>query len=508
VEPLLPPQEAPDAALQDAARDQLSTIGRKAGRGLRWSLFGTLLTKAGSFVVSLVLVRLLDPHDFGLYAVALAATAFVMHVNDMGVIAATVQWRGRVEDMAATGATIALGFSLAWYAFFWVLAPQFAELAGSTEATPLVRLLTATIIIDGITAVRVGVIQRGFHQDQLTKAIFAGFLANATTAIIMAANGYGAYSFVIGQLVQSVVTGALVLWMARMPFRYGLDPAIAKRLLKFGLPLAAALGIESILLYSDSLIVGHMLGTVMLGYYLLAFNISSWVPGLLGAAIRYVSIPSFSRLAEQEPDVFASGVRRAIPMLISVVVPVAAVMVVLAPEMIQFLYGARWEPAAQALHWLAFVMIGRMLVSLSFDIQTGLGRTTTPVWINATWCAVLVPSLILGASFGTIGHVAFAHAMVALFVAIPLAVWALYRAGISLRSTLPRVARTVFAGVVGGLVMLGISLATVGWPAVWILCLAGGCGLLVYLAIIAGRNTIVALPRLVRERVGARRVEA
>ena len=293
-----------------------------------------------------------------------------------------------------------------------------------------------------------------------------------------------------------------------MPFRYGLDPAIAKRLLKFGLPLAAALGIESLLLYSDSLIVGHMLGTVLLGYYLLAFNISSWVPGLLGAAIRYVSIPSFSRLAEQEPDVFAAGVRRAIPLLISVVVPVAAVMVVMAPELIEFLYGARWEPAAQALHWLALVMIARMLVSLSFDIQTGLGRTITPVWINAIWCALLIPSLILGASMGTIGDVAFASAMVGIFVAIPLAVWALHRAGVSLLTTVPRVVRAVVAGVAAGVVMLGVSLATESWSAFWELSVAGGSGVLVYLAIVLGKDTIMALPRLVREWVGARRVEA
>ena len=70
-------------------------MGRKAGRGLRWALSGTVLIKLGSFAMGLVLVRLIAPHDFGLYAVALAANAFVIHVNDMGIIAATVQWRGR-----------------------------------------------------------------------------------------------------------------------------------------------------------------------------------------------------------------------------------------------------------------------------------------------------------------------------------------------------------------------------------------------------------------------------
>src|SRR3954453_10436230 len=60
----------------DGQAGELTSISRKAGRGLKWALFGSLITRAGSFGMSLILVRLLAPHDFGLYAVALAATSF------------------------------------------------------------------------------------------------------------------------------------------------------------------------------------------------------------------------------------------------------------------------------------------------------------------------------------------------------------------------------------------------------------------------------------------------
>ena len=73
---------------------EVGSIGRRAGRGLRWALGGNLVMKVGSFALSLAMVRLLEPRDFGLYAVALAANAFLIHVNDVGLIAATVQWRG------------------------------------------------------------------------------------------------------------------------------------------------------------------------------------------------------------------------------------------------------------------------------------------------------------------------------------------------------------------------------------------------------------------------------
>ena len=458
---------------------EVGSIGHRAGRGLRWALAGNLVMKVGSFALSLAMVRLLAPHDFGLYAVALAANQFLIHVNDVGLIAATVQWRGRVEDMLATARTMAITFSVIWYGLFWLGAPVLAGAAGSPDATPLVRLLTLTIVIDGITAVSVGMLQRRFQQDRLMKAIAIGWIFCAAVNLALAGAGAGAYSFVIGALVQSVVVAVLVLRGAGLPFRLGLDRAVAKRLLVFGIPLAAGLGVESVVLFSDSIMVGHVLGTVMLGFYLLAYNISSWVPGLVGAAVRYVSIPAFSRLAEEEGDTLALGVQRALPMLVTFVAPVAAGLVTLSPALVHVLYGAHWAPAAAALQFLAFVMVARMFTALVFDIQTGLGNTKVTVGLNLVWLAALLPALWIGAHSDGIRGAALGHALVAVLVAIPLAGWLLHRAGVHMGPVLRLLVRPVVAAVLAGLVMAGLG-HQIGSP-LWQLVLAGGPGMLVYL---------------------------
>jgi PST family polysaccharide transporter len=258
---------------------------------------------------------------------------------------------------------------------------------------------------------------------------------------------------------------------------------VAKRLLKFGVPLAAALGIESLLLFSDSVIVGHWLGATLLGFYLLAFNVSNWVPGLVGTAVRYVSIPSFSRLAEQKPQTFALGVRRAIPLMVAVVMPIAVTMGVLAPAMIHFLYGAKWVPAGDALRFLAVVMVARMLTALAFDILTSLGVTHATVWLNLGWAAVLIPSLILGVHLGGIRGAAIAHAIVAVTVAIPLAVVALQRGGVTLRPVAPALVRPLLSGLLAGLIMFGVS-ELFEFPPPVELFVAGGAGLIAYLLVV------------------------
>lgn len=416
---------------------EVGDIGRKAGRGLRWSLLGNLVMKAGSFVMSLVLARLLVPEDFGVFAIALAATQFVIYINDAGVIAATVQWRGRLEEIAPTATVVAILSSFALYALFWVIAPFYARLAGSEDAIWVIRILMATNLVYGLTAVRSAALMRRFEQDKLALANLAGFVANAGVSITLAANGAGAYSFAWGQLSGGVLTGVLVVALARVKIELGFDRAQAARLLRFGLPLCVSLGIEGLLLNVDSVIVGDVLGPAWLGFYLLAFNISSWVPGLIGTAIRYVALPSFSRLVEEGTEAVREGVRQSVPLLAGMVLPIAVLMGTLAPAVVEFLYGTNWLPAAQVLRFLAVVMAVRMLTLLITDILAALGRTKATMWVNLCWAVALVPALLVGARLDGIEGAAVAHAVVAVVVALPLLGVALHRSGVPVGLSAP-----------------------------------------------------------------------
>ncbi|MFF4413268.1 oligosaccharide flippase family protein [Streptosporangium sp. NPDC001559] len=480
----------------DTPASQLGEIGRQAGRGLRWSVLGNMVMKAGSFAMSLVMARLLVPAEFGIFAIALAASQFVIYINDAGIIAATVQWRGKLEEMAPTATVVAITSSTLLYAFFWVFAPYFAEMSGSESATGVIRVLTAVNLVYGLTAVRSAALLRRFEQDKLTKANLVGFLVTAPVTITLAANGAGAYSFAWGQLLGAVATGVLVVLYARVKVGFGLDRAMAKKLLVFGLPLCVTLGIEGLLLNVDSVIVGDALGAEQLGFYLLAFNISSWVPGLVGTAVRYVALPSFSRLAEQGGESVSEGVQRAIPLLLSIVLPFGVLLGVLAPAVIAFLYIPRWEPAAEVLSFLSVLMVVRMMTALVVDILAAMGATKATMWLNLGWAVALIPSLILGAQLDGIRGAAIAHAVVALVVAVPLSVLTMRRAGVVLGPVVSALGRPVLGGVLCAAVTVAlVTIISDGIPFVH-LAVAGGAGLLVYV--------LVVVPQAVLKQLGSR----
>jgi PST family polysaccharide transporter len=474
-----------------------NSIGRQASRGLRWSLLGMLATKLGSFTIGLVLARLLTPADFGLYAIALAATGFVMHVNDAGIIAATVQWRGRLEAMAPTAATIAVLFSVAAYGIMWIVAPSFAELAGSPEATPVVRLLTVVILIDGVTAVRSAALMRRFQQDKLTMANVAGLVVQAPLAIALAMVGAGAFSFAIGQVAGALVTGVLVFVFAKVPVKVGFDRAIAGRLFRFGVPLAASLGVEAILVNADYVIVGRLMGATALGFYLLAFNVSTWVLGVIIAGVRYVSIPAFSRLAEQKGSL-SVGVQRSVPLLIAVAMPFAVLTATLAPALVMFLYGDTWAPAVPVLRFLMILSVVRVLTSFTVDILTSVGATRATFWLNLGWAAALIPALFVSTSVAGIRGAAMGHALVALLVALPLAILLLHRAGVQLAPIGSALVRPLLGCALAATVCL-LTMHVVEGSSFVQLSIAGSAGLVTYALIVVPRENL----RRWRGRAGA-----
>ena len=389
--------------------------------------------------------------------------------------------------MAPTAATLAALFSVAVYIGFWFAAPSFAQLSGVPEATPVIRLLTVTILIDGCTSIRTAYLLRTFQQGRYVLANAAGIVANGVVAIGLSLSGAGPLALASGQLASALITGLLVFVWAGLPIRFGIDWPIARRLLVFGVPLAASLGIEAILEQSDKVIVGNQPGAGALGFFLKASSIAGRAPGLIGTAIRFVSLPGFARLSERDEDSLSKGVAGSLPLLVLAVTPIAVLFGVMATPTISFLYGSEWLPAEEALRFLMILMVVRMVTGLCMDILMSTGATRWTLVINIGWVVVAIPAIWFGTrATGTVGAAA-ALAAVGVLVAVPLASVALHRVGVRLGPLGRRMIRPLLAGALADATAFLLDRVLLEVNAFVELAVAGMAGLLVYL--------LTAIPR-------------
>src|SRR5262249_28475573 len=143
----------------------------------------------------------------------------------------------------------------------------------------------------------------------------------------------------------------LVLFVPKI-YRPGLARSALSVLLRFGLPLAAANFVNYILLNVDYVLVGHLLGAVLLGIYVLAFNVASWPASLLGSMINSLSMPACSRV-KHDINMLRNAIASAVRAVALIVMPVCALLVAVSRPLVLTLYGSQWTASAEVLSILA-----------------------------------------------------------------------------------------------------------------------------------------------------------
>jgi PST family polysaccharide transporter len=324
-------------------------------------------------------------------------------------------------------------------------------------------------------------LNRDFRQGSRLFVDLANLLVTAAVTIALAATHHGAWSLAAGQLVGNGIAALLLFRFASSWPRPGFDRKQAAELLRFGLPLAAASALMIAMLNVQFVVTGAMLGSVALGLYLLAFNLSSWPVNVFSQVVRRVSLAAFARVQDDRPRRQEALIRLA-TLLAAATLPVCALLGLLALPAITTVYGANWRPAAAALPFLAILAFVRVASELAYDFLVALGRSGTTLWLQGSWLCALGVALPLGASLDGIRGVALAHGAVALGVMLPAYGVALARTGVSIRALLSPLARPVIGCLLLALVVVAVR--TVTDPSPLRLFLGGTLGIAVYVPVV------------------------
>lgn len=432
-----------------ARRAEPASLQTRASRALGWSFLNTVVGRLGTLAIGIALARLLGPEQFGTFAIASVALMAVLSFNELGVSLAIVRWEDDPRTIAPTVATISIGMSLVLVAAMWLAAPAFASAMGDPEATLVVQLMSFAVLINGIVAAPAALLQRNFAAGRRMAADQVNTWLGAGMSLLLAVFGLGALSLAIGRLAGSLVSAVMLLAWSPLPFRLGFDKTVGRQLLHFGLPLAGASAVVFASGFADQLVVGSTLGAVALGFYVLAFNLSSWPVSIFSQPLRAVAPALFARLQHSRDEQHRAFYAIA-GLLAAVALPVCAVLAGAADPLVRLVYGQDWAPASAVLLWLGAVAGLRILFELSYDFLVVRGQTRAILTAQIVWLALSIPAFLLGGRWNGLAGIAMAQLIVAGAVVAPLYLWLLRRSGLSLRRLLGSVALPLLASAAVG----------------------------------------------------------
>jgi lipopolysaccharide exporter len=449
-------------------------------RSLTWSALSTVTLRLGTFAVGVVVARLLAPDQFGIYAIALTVQTILITLADIGLSADLIRC-GDPERRAPTVAALGLASGAGLSVTMAISATFVARAFGAPDAAPVIAVLSLTLLLSGAGTVPYAMLVRRFEQKKLFALSLVDFAVSTGITVALLAAGLGVMSLAIARVATQLLVLVLQFVLARVRPRIQLNRELIRPVMAFGLPVALANLVSWAVLSVDNIVVARMLGPLALGYYALAFNVSSWPMTAIGQVIRSVALPAFSRLRSRTRDV---SLAPALAVTWALALPAGAILAVLSRPLVHVVYGFAWLPAASVLPALALFGALRVVFDLIASFLYSRGASRTVLWIQLTWFGLLIPSIVAGAwRFGLVGA-AWAHVLISFVVILPLYLRAARGAGADLRS----LAGLVWPPVLVTAVAATLTLLVAHIVAVPLLAflLGGATAMVVYFGLLRG----------------------
>ncbi len=367
-----------------------------------WLLGLRLAERVLGLARMVVLARLLVPDDFGLFGIALLAMSVLEALSGTGFNEAIIHRQGRSEDYLGTAWTVHItrGFLLA--AAMFVSAPWVAAFFGEPASEPLLRALSANLVLSGLTNISVVLFQRDLDFRKLATLSACGALVDVIVSVIAAVALRSAWALVYGVLAGNLVRLFLSFVVAPV-VRPGFHAGRFRDLAGFGGWVWGANLLHFLANQGDDVVVGRMLGAPALGLYRMAYAYAGLPATEITHVVSRVTFPAYARLCE-DPVALRTGHLRALRATALVSAPLAVGIGVMAPSFVRLILQPEWEPMVVPLQILAGWGLIRSLSATTGPLFQGLGRpdlVTRLVLLKLVILAVVI--LPLTASYGLVG---------------------------------------------------------------------------------------------------------
>ena len=399
--------------------------------GVRWITLVRVVTEFLLLASMIVLARLIPPSAFGMVAVAVIVQELAVNVPSEGVGSALVQRReverahleGGLAFSLLAGAVLAL---VTLVVAHFVVRPLFGG-----ETAVLVALTTPWFLLGAIVALPMTVLRRRLAFGRLATLALTQAVVRAATSIALAAGfGLDARALVFGGLAGMAAMVLLALVFAPVPLPRWRGAAV-RDLLPYGGPAMLACFSWAGFRNGDYAIIGAKLGAGQAGFYWRGFQLAVDYQNKLSAVMNQVAFPVLSRTAAME-QMFALR-RRMVRILTVVLFPILASLALLAPVIVPWMFGPRWEPAVVPTQILTGAGAATVVINAVGSVLMATGRARALLGYGVSHFAVYAGAVLIAADHGLAAVSAAAVSVHLVFVVVAYQVLLHRRAEASLR---------------------------------------------------------------------------
>lgn len=340
---------------------------------LVWKFGERFFAQAVSFVVSVVLARILAPSDYGVIAIVLVFIVFADVFVSSGFGTALIQKKDANMTDFSTIFYCSLVVSLIAYIFLFFCAPFIASFYEMPILTPVIRVFSLRLPIASYQTVQHAYVSRHMQFKKFFLSTIIGTFISGVVGIVLAMRGFGVWALVAQYLtniiVDTIVLSFTIKWHPKLVF----SRKSAKELMGFGWRVLAADFSGTFFEQLRSIIIGKVYSSVDLAFYDKGRTFSSLLTDNLNSSIMAVLFPAMANKNDSVARV-KSIAKRAISMIAFVLAPVLLGCVAVADSLIQVIFTDKWAPSVPFLRILCISNLISIIGSVSLQVLRARGE--------------------------------------------------------------------------------------------------------------------------------------
>ena len=367
----------------------------KTIKGMMWSAADAFLGQGVTFLVGIVLARMLSPDEYGLIGICLIFVNVLNGMVDSGFSNALIRKKDIKDVDYNTMFITNMAISTLLYALLFVCAPIISDFFSRPELTELIRVVGLLMFANALSITQVTILTKRIDFKTKTKASLVSAIASGFIGIAMAFVGFGVWSLV-GQMLSKQILYTICLWIlnkwwpsltfSSKSFHY---------MWGFGWKLLLSGLLNNIWNQLYQVVVGKCYNPATLGQFTKSNEYASIFSSNLSGIIQRVSYPVLSEL-QDDKERMVEGYRRVIKMTMFITAISMISLGAVSEPLIYCMIGPQWHEAATYLPLICISMAFYPLHAINLNMLQVLGRSDIFLYLEIIKKVIGIVPLCIG----------------------------------------------------------------------------------------------------------------
>ena len=358
-----------------------------------------------TFIVSIVLARILMPEDYGTVALVTVFTTIMQVFVDSGLSTALIQKKDADDLDFSSVFYFNFAVCIILYLIMFLAAPLIASFYNMLELTLVVRVISLTIVISGVKGVQQSYVSRNMLFKRFFYATLGGTIFSAFLGIAMAYAGFGVWAIVAQQLsntaIDTLILWITVKWRPKLMFSWGR----LRGLLGFGWKLLCSALLDTIYNNLRSLIIGKVYSSADLAYYNEGKKFPNLIVTNINTSIDSVLLPAMAK-EQDDKDRVKNMTRRSIMVSCYIMAPLMIGLACCASNIVTIVLTEKWLPCVFFLQIFCITYMFYPIHTANLNAIKAMGRSDLFLKLEV-WKKVIGMIFLLSTMFISVEAMAY-----------------------------------------------------------------------------------------------------